>query len=119
MGGVLLVSAAPEATWLPPGWIFDDALDRLAAAVPAEREQLELAIESSGAYPVDLRAHAPERFAPLAAAARRPTGGSSSRSTGHGRRQAPRSRSCASTSPEHCGRAAACSRSGCWTATGT
>ena len=67
---MLLISDAPEATWLPPGWIFGAVLERLAAAVPAEAEELRLAIEADGAYAVDLREWPVARFAPLATAAR-------------------------------------------------
>ncbi|RKQ92732.1 hypothetical protein C8N24_2585 [Solirubrobacter pauli] len=70
MSGSASITAAPEAVWMPSGWIFDDALERLAVAVPAEAEMLEETIASNGALALDLRALPAERFAALATAAR-------------------------------------------------
>jgi hypothetical protein len=70
VSGALEISAAPESIWLPSGWVYDDVLERLAAAVPDEAELFELAKADGGFAYADLREFPAERFAPLAAAAR-------------------------------------------------
>jgi hypothetical protein len=70
VSGALEISSAPEAIWFPSGWVYDDVLDRLAAAVPAEAELFESAKADGGFAYADLRVFSAERFAPLAAAAR-------------------------------------------------